>query len=452
MTHEWATIPRRVSLATIAICCAILGVGATICILLYRTYEIVELDLLLAQDLLIESGRITLSGAQTKLSGPVGRGLYDVAGENWLWQLTQDQGDAPPRILLQSPSLGPVDKDSQLLAVPNAGKGNFESPEGGIVRGLSQAFPGTAPEDGMIFRIAAPMKRVTEEIDHAVRLIALIFIGLALMVSVAVYSTVNRGLRPLKRLSGSVKAMRENDTIIDGQNWPPDLVPVVEELRELHRRNNMNLEKTRRKNAELAHGLKTPLAALIRVAEGLNSNKRDQVADLVDRITRVIKRNLSRARTERPYGKSSSVRYSAEDVIYALGVIFRDRMPEIENNVNAGTLFLGEVADIQEILGNLLENACYWAEICVRISAPTNGQGMIALCVEDDGPGMEHSQTMPKSPSHGSRSEGDNEHGLGLLIVQDIAELYGGSVHIGTSSMGGARVTVMLPGRVEEQE
>lgn len=448
--HDWATITRRVSLATIAICCAILGVGATICILLYRTYELVELDLLLAQDMLIESGRITLNGKQTKLSGPVGRGLYDVAGENWLWQLTQDQGDGPPRILLQSPSLGPVNEDSQILAIPNEGKGNFESPEGGVVRGLSQGFPGTNPEDGITFRIAAPMKRVTEEIDHAVRLIALIFIGLALMVSIAVYSTVNRGLKPLKRLSESVKSMRQNDAIIDGRNWPPDLIPVVEELRALHRRNNMNLEKTRRKNAELAHGLKTPLAALIRVAENLNGDKRDQVADLVDRMTRVIKRNLSRARTERPYGKSSPVRSSAEDVVYALGVIFRDRMPEIENNIDEGTLFLGEVADIQEILGNLLENACYWAETRVHISAPINGKGMIALSVEDNGPGMERSQTMPKSPSHGAGGEGENEHGLGLLIVQDIAELYGGSVHTGKSSLGGARVTVMLPGRIAE--
>lgn len=445
MIGDWATIPRRVSIASIAICCAVLGLGAAIFIQLYRVQEIRELELLLAQDLLIESSRITLNGTDIELSEGVGRGIYDLAEVNWVWQLIEDQEGGGSRILFQSPSLGPVTANSTVLAVPPSGKGDFISPNGGFVRGISAPFPGAAPEEGLSFRIAAPMRRVSEGIRSATQLVALVFFGIALTVSVSVYFTVNRGLRPLKRLSESVKAMRQHDTIIDGQNWPPDLIPVVDELRELHRRNNTNLEKTRRKNAELAHGLKTPLAALIRVAEALDDDRRDQIIGLVDRMTRVIKRNLSRARTERPYGKSSAVRTSAEDVMYALGVIFRDRMPEVEITIDAGMIFFGEMADIQEIFGNLMENACFWAESHVRISAIAEGKDMITLCIEDDGPGMEQSRQM----SDVSTGEDRGERGLGLLIVRDIAELYGGMVHIGTSALGGAKVSVILPGWIE---
>ena len=273
MIGDWATIPRRVSIASIAICCAVLGLGAAIFIQLYRVQEISELELLLAQDLLIESSRITLNGTDIELSEGVGRGIYDLEDVNWVWQLIEDQVSGPPRILFQSPSLGPVTANSVVLAVPSSGESNFISPNGGIVRGISAPFPGAAPEERLSFRIAAPMRHVSEGIRSATQLVALVFFGIALTVSVSVYFTVNRGLRPLKRLSESVKAMRQHDTIIDGQNWPPDLIPVVDELRELHRRNNTNLGKTRRKNAELAHGLKTPLAALIRVAEALDDDR-----------------------------------------------------------------------------------------------------------------------------------------------------------------------------------
>ncbi len=445
MMREWATIPRRVSIATIAICCAILGIGALILIQLYRTHEIRELELLVAQDLLIESSRITFDGTNIDLSKGDGRGIYDLDNVNWVWQLTKEREGDAPEILVQSPSLGPLTATSAVLDVPESGKGNFMSPNGGLVLGLSAAFPGAAPEDRLIFRIAGPMRYVSEGIRSATRLIALVFFGIALTVSISVYFTVNRGLRPLGRLSASVKAMRQDDQIIDKRNWPPDLAPVVEELRELHRRNNMNLEKTRRKNAELAHGLKTPLAALRRVAEGMGDNRRDQIVDLIDRMTRVIKRNLSRARTERPYGKSAPVRTSAEDVLFALGVIFRDRMPEVEIAIDTRVVFSGEVADIQEIFGNLLENACFWAKSRVRISVTTNGRDLITLYIEDDGPGMGQSQKIPDTTT----DDDDDEHGLGLLIVQDIAELYGGSVDIGTSTLGGAKVSVSLPGRIE---
>lgn len=443
MTHNWATIPRRVSIATIAICCAILGIGAMICIQVYRAHEISEMDLLLGQDLLIEARRVAYDGAQAELLESVGPSYYDLTNEQWFWQLTRDGSD---EILLQSPSLGPVTAESWVLDVPEAG-GNFVIPGGDVLRGRRAVFPGMEPDETLTFRIAAPLMHVTEETNRAAKLIALIFIGLAIVVSVSVYITVNRGLMPLKRLSNSVKVMRKNDTIIDDQKWPPDLVPVVEELRELHWRNGTIIEKHRRKNAELAHGLKTPLAALARVAEELEGDKRDQITDFVGRMTGVIKRNLSRARTERPYGKSSPVHACAEDVSFALGITLRNRMPHIENAIDAGTTFWGEEADIQEILGNLLENACLWAKSHVRISVTAPEPGMITLSIEDDGPGM----GAGKSEGSARKDNADETegHGLGLLIVQDIAELYGGSVSIGTSPLGGARVSVTLPGQIE---
>ncbi|WP_298854388.1 sensor histidine kinase [uncultured Ruegeria sp.] len=443
MTHNWATIPRRVSIATIAICCAILGIGAMICIQVYRAHEIGEMDLLLGQDLLIEARRIAYDGARAEILQSVGQSPYDLTSEQWFWQLTRDGSD---EILIQSPSLGPVTAESRVLAVPEAG-GNFVIPGGDVLRGKRAAFPGAEPDEALTFRIAAPLMHVTEEIRRAGKLIALIFFGLAMLVSVSVYITVNRGLVPLKRLSKSVKAMRKSDTIIDDQKWPPDLVPVVEELRELHWRNGTIIEKHRRKNAELAHGLKTPLAALARVAEELEGDRGEQITDLVGRMTGVIKRNLSRARTERPYGKSSPVHASAEDVTFALGITFRNRMPGIENSIDAGTIFWGEEADIQEILGNLLENACLWAKSRVRISVATPEPGMFTLSVEDDGPGMGTGKS--EVPARKDGNDEPEGHGLGLLIVQDIAELYGGSVNIGTSSLGGARVSVTLPGQIE---
>ena len=122
-----------------------------------------------------------------------------------------------------------------------------------------------------------------------------------------------------------------------------------------------------------------------------------------------------------------------------------------ENAVDAAAQFIGDRADLTELLGNLLDNACKWARSRVRIEGRVDTdattRGALLLLVDDDGPGIAEADRARVLVRGGRADEATPGHGIGLAMVHDTVALYGGSMHIGASQLGGARFELRLPGR-----
>jgi two-component system sensor histidine kinase PhoQ len=122
-----------------------------------------------------------------------------------------------------------------------------------------------------------------------------------------------------------------------------------------------------------------------------------------------------------------------------------------ENAVDPAAQFIGDRADLTELLGNMLDNACKWARsrvrIEVRVDAGASSRTALLLCIEDDGPGIAEADRARVLVRGGRADEATPGHGLGLAMVHDTVALYGGALRIDASAMGGARFELKLPGR-----
>jgi len=204
------------------------------------------------------------------------------------------------------------------------------------------------------------------------------------------------------------------------------------------------VERHRRQASDLAHSLKTPLAVISRVVPDLPEADRSRIVEQTDRISDTVRRNLSRLRTGTPRAVSTPVHDAVEEIVFALEVLFRERSLDIRNTIDAGHVFLGDPDDLKEIAGNLLDNACKWARSKVVVSSE-HKDGRLTLIVSDDGTGISEDQLSRNSSGDNPPRDDEFVSGVGLLIVRDIAELYEGSLEIGTSSMGGAEIRVIFP-------
>ena len=164
-------------------------------------------------------------------------------------------------------------------------------------------------------------------------------------------------------------------------------------------------------------------------------------------ISKNIDHYLSRARTfgtEKVLGARSGVKTAVGDMVFVMQRIYKDQGLSIDCNSVPECWFRGEVQDLEEVLGNLMDNACKWAESIVRIGVDVVGDRFV-ITVEDDGPGIPDDE-IENVMFRGHRlDESKPGHGQGLGIVKDIVALYGGSLTLERSSLGGVQVKVNLP-------
>ena len=206
------------------------------------------------------------------------------------------------------------------------------------------------------------------------------------------------------------------------------------------------VERARTHVGNLAHALKTPLAVLKNEAKGT-----DKLADLVRRqtdamtsnVTHYLKRAQAAAQAE-VLGARTDVREPVEGIARMLERLHRDKGLAIEVEVDANAIFRGERGDFDELIGNLLENAAKWCKSRINVKVTRNDDGL-QITVDDDGPGLppEH---RAKALERGKRlDESAPGTGLGLSIVTELADIYGGRLHLEDSPIGGLRARLELP-------
>lgn len=290
---------------------------------------------------------------------------------------------------------------------------------------------------------AAPRAVISRPIRAAITPLLLALLALGAVLAAAAFLQLRIGLRPVRRLRDQVAAIRSGAQNCVDEDQPSELRPLAAELNALAEENRSALAAARLSAANLAHALKTPVSALaIQVLDF------PELTAQVARIDATIRHHLARARTQAANRRSStSLAPAIDDLVAAIRVIHADRGLEIVTEVTADLVVAVDPHDLDEMIGNLLDNAARYAASRVSLNAaPTAGDARwIAIKIRDDGPGIaEHERSRAAQPGARLDERGDG-HGFGLSIVSDLATSYGGTLGLREADGGGLFVVLKLP-------
>jgi two-component system sensor histidine kinase PhoQ len=272
---------------------------------------------------------------------------------------------------------------------------------------------------------------------------------------VAAFSLLLRGLlRPLRQIETEITEIEEGDRVSLSSKFPTELTGVARNMNLLIDSERARSDRYRYTLDNLAHSLKTPLAAMRallndRQSEGFGSRFNEQI-DRMDEIVRYQLRKPAASVADNLVLAPVHVEKEVARLVDGLRKVYHDKHPEFDVRVEKGLQFRGDTGDFLELAGNLLDNACKWCERKVRISiVPSVGARAIAsgmvLTVSDDGPGIPP-EAADALLQRGMRlDESTPGHGIGLAVVKDIAHSYGGRLSIQTSDLGGAEFMVSIP-------
>ena len=263
---------------------------------------------------------------------------------------------------------------------------------------------------------------------------------------------VRKALAPFRTLRAGLSSVREGRSQRIEGDYPSEVQPLVNDLNALLDDRERAVERARATAGDLAHGLKTPLAVLAQEAEQARAAGHHELATTlgqqVERMQRQVDYHLARARatasTSAAPGVRCAVLPSVEGLVRTMRRLHAERELAIDVDVSPAHEIRGRREDLDEMLGNLLDNACKWARSRVAISSSV-GDADVVLSVDDDGPGLDPSMRAEVLQRGVRADQQVRGSGLGLAIVSDLAELYGGSVTLETAPLGGTRARLALP-------
>lgn len=335
-------------------------------------------------------------------------------------------------------------------------------------RGISWEYAAGKPPQQLVFAVATSMQTYDEQLrTFRTRLFGGL-LGAALLVVATVAWLLRWITSPIRRLEAELEAVEGGRLEALGGGYPRELAGVARGLNALLNSERRRIERYRDTLGNLAHSLKTPLA-VIRTAIGAGAPAeadaaalRRQVAEQAGRMQEIIDHQLRRAATSggKVIGQAPvDLAPIVQELRAALVKVHARKDFVLEVAVAPALQFVGDRADLTEALGNVIDNACKWCRSRVRVSAALlepdlslpSSRTMLQLVVEDDGPGMPEA-LRADGPARGRRAdESTPGHGLGLAMVADTAELYGGSLRLDASPLGGARVELQLPGALRSR-
>ncbi len=317
----------------------------------------------------------------------------------------------------------------------------------GIWRGLRWQFaPGV--EQDLVFAVAASRRPSQVALAQLRRnLFAGSMVFAAILLGVLLWVTRST-TRPLRQLESEIAAVEAGERQVLSEGFPREVAGVAAGLNMLLTGERKRIERYRNNLADLAHSLKTPLAVIraqLRETEAGETGK--IVAGEVDRMTALIDRHLKRA----AMSGGVVLGQAPVDLNAILGELrvtllraYSNKDLLIELHPAPGAMVLGDRTDLLEMVGNLLDNACKWCRSQVRVTVLETAQQW-QVQVEDDGPGMAPS-LLASGPERGQRAdEATPGHGFGLAMVRDTVESYGGELQLGSSGLGGARASLLIP-------
>ena len=377
------------------------------------------------------------------------------------WQILEVQPDGRLVSIARSTSLWSYD-----LTLPSDLPQRLDAAFGDVI-----TFNTTGPKDDDVtrepLRVAASMKSIPRhehpvifiaaidrsEVDADTRQFArvtwtaMLILGLGLVS--AVFIQVRIGLRPLFDLRDEIADVRKGKSARIGRSYPLEIQPLAEQVNRLLDHNQEVVDRQRTHVGNLAHALKTPISVMLAEA----GTTQGDLPELVRRQTKVmqgqvdhhLRRARAAARAAHGLGETTPVAEVLDELAVMIEQVFRDKNVEIDWRAPDNLSFLGERQDLQEILGNLIENAAKFSKRRVRVSAGGSGLGPLSLGVVDDGPGLPADQRDTVMQRGARLDESAPGSGLGLSIVDDLTRAYGGRLNLADSDMGGLKAVLELP-------
>jgi signal transduction histidine kinase len=392
------------------------------------------------------SSALVAEGGTLKLVANVDSAPFDRFNSGWYWQVTTATQTLRSASLV-SQSLAPPAERRNMRQMPGDGlfTGEGRGPRHQDLHFVSRSVS-VGGVDALIL-VTAPQNALLTPMFEALWPLGASLIVLGLSLAAASIAQVRVGLRPLSALKARLEDVRNGNATHIPPDQPTELMPLVGELNTLIDQNAEGLARARSHVANLGHALNTPLATL---ELSLRDDKKpsDKRIALVREMQERIRHHLGRARTavlSGPARASSPIAPHVADISAALGKIYADKNLKFKSRIAAGTTVACEPQDLDEMLGNILDNAFKWANSKVEITAASS-EGNVTLSLEDDGPGLADDK-LPEALLPGRRlDEATPGSGFGLSITRELAELYGGSITLSRAEMGGLRVVLVLPG------
>ncbi|MCU7923652.1 MAG: sensor histidine kinase [Candidatus Thiodiazotropha sp. (ex Dulcina madagascariensis)] len=297
--------------------------------------------------------------------------------------------------------------------------------------------------------VAEDLTPIKKQRDLFLRDFALLALTGLIVLLVVQGMVVRRSFRRLEPLREDVKRLATGHEQLLSEDVPSEMSPLVREVNHLLQLLSKRNQRSRNALGNLAHALKAPLNLLTRFIDRrlaqLDDKEGQQASLQVERIRLLIERELKRARLA---GSGTiSQRFDAQqdlqDLLSVLKQIYKEKRLTFEAHVASDQKPFGDREDMLELLGNLLDNACKWADSRVRCRIA--GSERFELTVEDDGRGLQDEDMARLTQRGGRLDESIEGHGLGLAIVYDAVKLYKGEIDFDRSpELQGLRVTVIL--------
>ncbi|KZM47764.1 ATP-binding protein [Labrenzia sp. OB1] len=396
------------------------------------------------------------NGASTTLSVAdySGDPRFSLPLSGWYWTVRQ-AGNA--EIIGASKSLVGDPLDVPAIGDKESGAGFVAGPGGDEIRVLQQNI--SVGETPYIIAVAAATADFWADIYEFGRMAALTLCIVGLGLILAIFLQVRIGLKPLARLEASLSAVRQGEAERIDEALPREIAPLAVELNALIGSNKEIVERARTHVGNLAHGLKTPLSVISNEARTAGGPLADKVSEQAQIMSTQIQHHLERARMaaqRRVIGVSCETEPVLSRLIRAMNKIYQDKGIAVGFEQNGEIRFRGESQDLEEMGGNLIDNACKWAASRASVTVaslidPATNRDMFTITVEDDGPGLTPEERAEAVKRGRRLDETVPGTGLGLSIVADLAALYGGTLELDGSALGGLKARLTLPALVDRR-
>lgn len=448
------SIARRLFLAAAAWIIVILGVAGVLLSAYYRRVSEASFDQRLNVYLRALVADVASSGEDQHTDpGELGDPQFDLVQSGWYWQITRLDSEKPQVRTSRSLFAARLPKLSE-SGVPadmgGARAGYSAGPDGRDLRIVERQI--SVGDAGLyLVQVAATTEDLEAQINRFEVALAVAFVLLAAGLLATTAFQVSFGLRPLRQLESAVADVRRGAAERVEGDYPTEIAPLADELNLLVSANREVVERARTQVGNLAHALKTPLSVLINEAgeasDPLAGKVREQTAVMRDQVSFYLDRARAAARAG-AIGATTEVGPALDALARTFRKIYRDReivCPEAMPDLR----FLGESQDFDDLVGNLLDNACKWAasrvELSLALEPAAAGRSRLALTIDDDGPGLAPDMREEAMRRGRRLDETKPGSGLGLSIVADLSAAYGGALALEESPLGGLRAVLRLP-------
>jgi len=371
----------------------------------------------------------------------------------WYWQVVPEgpggAGDLASASLLEQRLKVPANAERDDKGVAAF---YLDDTAGAELRAIEQSFTLPGSDRRYSVLVAGNFGELSGEVSAFTRALvaSLVLLGAGLVLATLVQ--VRFGLRPLRKMQANLADIRQGRAEQLKGDYPTEIQPVAEELNLLIQSNIEIVERARTQVGNLAHALKTPLSVLTNEAscqEGpLAAKVREQAEVMRGQVSLYLDRARRAARAQ-GIGAVTEVKPVLEALARTLERINRDKGVAIRLDCPDTLKFRGERQDLEEMVGNLLDNACKWAAERVSLTAAQGpgaaGRSFLTIAVEDDGPGLPEAKRAQALKRGQRLDESKPGSGLGLSIVAETAAMYNGSVRLEDAVLGGLRAVLMLP-------